>query len=92
MTAQEAIKELRYQENMRAEGEHYQVSNLVIFEAIEALEKQIPKKPVKDKYRHKCCPNCGWIVSYDEGWGEKFVPYCENCGQGIDWGVIKWQA
>lgn len=52
---------------------------------MDALKKQVPKKPVKDKYKHNCCPSCGWIVSYDEGWGEKYVPHCENCGQAIDW-------
>lgn len=49
------------------------------------LEKELPKTVVKDEYHHNCCPNCGWIVSYDEGWGEKYVPHCENCGQAIDW-------
>lgn len=56
--------------------------------AISALEKQIPKKPVKGKYHHNCCPSCGWIVSYDEGWGEKYVPHCENCGQAIDFSEV----
>ena len=50
-----------------------------------ALEKQIPKKPVKDKYHHNCCPNCGWIVSGEGGYGEEFCPHCENCGQAIRW-------
>lgn len=52
-------------------------------ECREDREKQKSKKPVKDKYHHNCCPTCGWIVSYDEGWGEKYVPHCENCGQAI---------
>lgn len=50
-----------------------------------AREKQVPRKPVEDKYHHTCCPVCGWVVCYDEGWGEKYVPHCENCGQAIDW-------
>ena len=54
--------------------------------AISALEKQIPKEPIDDKYRHKCCPICGWLVCYDEGWGDKYVPHCENCGQALKWG------
>ena len=53
---------------------------------VEALKKQILEKPVKDEYHHNCCPNCGFCVSYDEGWGEKYVPHCENCGQAIEWG------
>ena len=51
----------------------------------EAVEKQKLKKPVKDKYNHNCCPNCGWIVSGEGGYGEEFCPHCENCGQAIRW-------
>ena len=54
-------------------------------ECREAREKQTPKKPVKDKYHHNCCPNCGWIVSGEGGYGEEFCPHCENCGQAIWW-------
>ena len=66
-------------------GECLIYSSWEIEEAIKALEKELPKTVVKDEYHHNCCPNCGWIVSYDEGWGEKYVPHCENCGQAIDW-------
>ena len=54
-------------------------------ECREAVEKQRTKKPVKDKYHHKCCPNCGWVVSGEGGYGEEFCPHCENCGQAIQW-------
>lgn len=54
-------------------------------ECREAVEKQTPKKPVKDKYHHNCCPNCGWIVSGEGGYGEEFCLHCENCGQAIQW-------
>lgn len=54
-------------------------------ECRKAVEKQTPKKPVKDKYHHNCCPNCGWIVSGEGGYGEEFCPHCENCGQAIQW-------
>lgn len=54
-------------------------------ECRKAVEKQKPKKPVKDKYNHNCCPNCGWIVSGEGGYGEEFCPHCENCGQAIRW-------
>lgn len=54
-------------------------------ECREAREKQKPKNPVKDKYHHNCCPNCGWIVSGECGYGEEFCPHCENCGQAIRW-------
>lgn len=54
-------------------------------ECREAMEKQKPKNPVKDKYHHNCCPNCGWIVWGEGGYGEEFCPHCENCGQAIQW-------
>lgn len=53
-------------------------------ECREERERQIGKKPVKDEYNHDCCPNCGWIVYQDE-WGGRYLPHCENCGQAIDW-------
>lgn len=60
--------------------------------AIEALEKQIPKKPIpidweqyKDKIinakylRGGCwCPNCKHMIRSGE--------YCPDCGQKLDWG------
>lgn len=58
--------------------------------AIEALEKQIPKKPVsKYKYRYgkTVCPACETentcrIVMFWE-------KYCPDCGQAIDYGEVK---
>ena len=53
-------------------------------ECRKARERQRAKKPVKNEYNHDCCPNCGWIVYYNE-WGGRYLPHCENCGQAIDW-------
>ena len=50
-----------------------------------AREKQIPKKPIDDKYRHKCCPACGWVILLNGVQEERFTPHCENCGQAIEW-------
>lgn len=57
--------------------------------AIEALEKQIPKKVEYErgyinngftKYRMAKCPNCDrWRSSRDE------IIYCSKCGQRLDW-------
>lgn len=47
--------------------------------ATEALEKQMPKKPINDK-----CENCGEDV---RNWtGDDNFKYCPNCGKRIDWG------
>lgn len=54
--------------------------------AINALEKQIPKKPVEDKFHHMCCPNCGYtLLIHRDSEPDLYVPYCENCGQKILW-------
>lgn len=57
--------------------------------AIEALEKQLPKKVEYErgyinngftKYRMAKCPNCDrWHSSRDE------IIYCSKCGQRLDW-------
>ena len=51
--------------------------------AIEALEKQIPKKPVSvtisgiSRYKSGAC-ECGTAIAM-------VYKYCPNCGQAIDW-------
>lgn len=85
MTPQEAIKELKYQEKMRSKGIDYRVNNVVINEAISALEKQIPKKPVIHGYREGrevntisyTCPVCNKHIDKDN--------YCKHCGNALDW-------
>lgn len=54
--------------------------------AIEALEKQIPKKPVYGAANIKC-PNCGATLLYYSHLYK--VDYCDECGQCLDWEVIE---
>lgn len=61
---------------------------------VEALEKQIPKKPKKLSYepliRHGWeyeCPQCGKAIGINSV-GFDFTdeyPFCPSCGQKIDW-------
>ena len=59
--------------------------------AIDALEKQVPKKPKKiDHWR--LCPTCyekyGFSYDYLVGMkqrGHENISYCLGCGQAIDW-------
>ena len=58
--------------------------------AIEAIEKHIPKKPIKsDREIRYCevwkCPSCGFE------WSSRVVDYCYRCGQRIDWQEIDWE-
>ena len=79
MTNEEAIKTI---EIAIAEVEwEYPMEYAVAFEmAIDALRKQIPKKPVEtnDEKPYLLCPTCGkalWVISH----------HCE-CGQDLDFG------
>ena len=49
---------------------------------ISALEKQIPKKPEYDCYKHLyICPHCGeYIVTYNQEF-----PYEIKCGGRLEW-------
>lgn len=60
--------------------------------AIQALEKQIPKKPIMKQYfedleeEYLCCPTCGEILTDRIPADNKtFCFHCMNCGQKLDW-------
>ena len=85
MTYEEAIKVLRvildpYDYPFGEKSKCYQYDLEAINKAIEALEKQIPKKP----YDIVCCPLCKIEVELQPIDTEQ-VTYCLHCGQAIDW-------
>lgn len=51
---------------------------------LEALEKQIPKKPLNTKDKAGICPTCGNYICF--AWHETA---CGDCGQAIDWSEVK---
>ena len=60
--------------------------------AIQALEKQIAKKPIMKQYfedledEYLCCPTCGEILTDRIPADNKtFYFHCMNCGQKFDW-------
>ena len=60
--------------------------------AIQALEKQIPKKPIMKQYfenleeKYLCCPTCGEILTDRIPVDNKnFYFHCMKCGQKLDW-------
>lgn len=58
--------------------------------AIQALEKQIPKRPdIEDSDRVKSCkcPLCGGFIGYMVDYEDEYYPdnYCPSCGQKLDW-------
>ncbi len=57
--------------------------------AIQALEKQIPTKPIIEKWSPARCPSCGAELS--ESLGDGYYKHWEDkevcgCGQLLDWG------
>lgn len=80
MTVQEAIEKLKYIKYIgNGEQEYKKCSESIAIDmAIEALEKQIPKKPIED-HTFDFCPVCSYSVDYLRN-------YCKECGQKLDWG------
>lgn len=82
MTAAEAIKQLTnvviyYQGKCTREA---------LDMAIEALEKQMPKKPLHE-HKNYYCPVCredGWML-WDDAIPNDTDSFCGKCGQAIDW-------
>ena len=81
MKPEEALAELK--DSIKGKG--YQCHKEVYEMAYKALEKQTPKKPIREEiggglhYLH--CPNCGRKI-IDLEWKQ---PYCWKCGSAIDW-------
>lgn len=90
MTYQEAIKQLgdliENSKSFSEENDDIWANDVEALEmAIEALEKQIPKKPV-GKYTSYKCPVCGRRVRSGKGSSSRGIDhYCQKCGQAIDW-------
>ena len=81
MTENEVIKEVRF--NMSEIGLNDEAAKRVSEAkniAVQALEKQIPKKPdfTEDK-EFALCPCCNGKGLLDK------QKYCDNCGQKLDW-------
>lgn len=80
MTENEAIEAIQF--DLKIGGEiHSQVLRDSVGVAIQALEKQIPKKPLQKPYMVQgavICPICEFVVL-------KADNYCSHCGQNLDW-------
>ena len=96
MTSSEAIEKLK---NMRLFMQIEDKNNGCKFTeddykanemAIQALEKQMPKKPINyDKHYYKC-PCCNEDLEIDNDmlfvYDEEPPKFCIKCGQKLDWG------
>lgn len=91
MKYEEAIGILTYQALVleRASGKSTLERSRIeaLSKAVEAIEKQIPKKPLH-MHKNYYCPICkedGWIL-WDDAIPNDMDSYCGKCGQAIDWG------
>ena len=53
--------------------------------AIEALEKQIPKKPYFGTVHNDTAYYCGGCKNFVGFYDTRIYEYCHNCGQKLDW-------
>ena len=89
MTYEEAIKNINALNAMLGQKELYdaEFENALAI-AIDALEKQVPKKPLH-MHKNYYCPICkedGWML-WDDAMPNDMDKYCGKCGQAIDWEV-----
>ena len=82
MKPEEALKELSYDDTAYGGKCTFEVRQ----EAVKALAKQIPMKPIGDLHSvpHYRCPACiSTVVLYEDS---PKHPCCQWCGQKLDWG------
>ena len=92
MTHEEAIKNINALNAVCGQKGFYDAEfESALALAIEALEKQVPKKPIIRKtedyfgyVEYVLCPNCEKVE-----FGYERPCFCRLCGQAIDWEVSK---
>lgn len=54
--------------------------------AVDAMEKQIPRKAIGEHYAHMRCPSCNHRIPSGGGSSSRRRDnWCNYCGQRIDW-------
>ena len=84
MTHKEAVELLRKSSNDSSRFSKDERS--AFLQAISAIKKQIPKKPIEDGYYDEpaVCPNCGENV-INMADNDYHFQHCHYCGQALDW-------
>ena len=92
MTEREAKKEIEHNVFCNTDNYEMTISKECYKTIINALEKQIPKKPDCIEDRMWCCPVCDnhllpkWVKYPTELMPKtEGLPHCMSCGQKIDW-------
>lgn len=91
MTNEEAIKSINALNAVCSQKDFYDAEfESALALAIDALEKQTPKKPLH-MHKNYYCPICkedGWVL-WDDAIPNDMDKYCGMCGQAIDWEASK---
>ena len=93
-TSRDALWKIEYYAGFNAEKARLKAVEDACVVACEALEKQIPKKPIIKPWSEARCPTCGTVLSEDlgDGYYKDYIhwEYCHNpeCLQRLDWGMI----
>ena len=92
MTEREAKKEIEHNVFCNTDNFEMTISKECYKTIINALEKQVPKKPDCIEDRMWCCPVCDnhllpkWVKYPTELMPKtEGLPHCMSCGQKIDW-------
>ena len=85
MTYEEAIKHFKSLQKRYTKEHNGRMCEKVNL-ALEALDKQIPKKPLH-MHKNYYCPICkeDWWMLWDDAIPNDMDKYCGKCGQAIDW-------
>ena len=85
MTYEEAIKHFKSLQKRYTKEHNGRMCEKVNL-ALEALDKQIPKKPLHIHKNYYCpiCKEDGWML-WDDAIPNDMDKYCGKCGQAIDW-------
>lgn len=86
MTPEEAIEFYKTFLSIRPANPYQDAAKL----SIQALEKQIPKKPKTDQYGYYVCPSCGaddYALMHDSNLANQYN-HCHDCGQALDWSDV----
>lgn len=93
MTPEEALNVLsntNFSVNNEAEEQKCRVYQAAFKTAIEALEKQVPKKPKYEDVDNiygaikRTCTACGDVCMVSKC-AKPYEHYCRQCGQALDW-------
>ena len=85
MTTQEAIETLKLMQG-QIEWDYPMEYAVAVNMAVDALEKQIPKKAEGNHYAHMRCPSCNHRIPSGQGSSSRRRDnWCNYCGQAIDW-------